>query len=78
MTAGTVLGAAVLAIALVAIPSGEPDPGYIADCADDGTVTEVEPDTRANREAADQWCAEIVTFQRADQFARHVADLWGK
>lgn len=78
MTAGTILGAVVIAVALVAVPSGEPDPAYTADCADDGTATHVQPDTRANRAAATQWCAELAAFQRADQFARYIADLWGK
>lgn len=77
MSAGTVIGAAALAIALVAIP-GKTDPTYTADCAEDGTASRVEPDTRANREAAAEWCAELVAFQHTEEFERVLDRLWSR
>lgn len=77
MSAGTIVGAAVLALVLIAVP-GEPDPAYTADCADNGTAIGVEPDTRANREAAADWCTRLVVFQRAETAVRRLDSLWGK
>lgn len=79
MSAGVFVGGAVLAIALIAIP-GEPDPGYTAGCTDAGAAVQVEPDTYANRQAANAWCEEQRAFLDTglDQVSHLVNALWGQ
>ena len=70
MNARFIGAAAALACILAFTPGKDADPDYRAGCTDDGQAFDVQPDTRANRAAAAEHCAELIVFQR-------VGAIWG-